>query len=90
MIFRRHVHDEHLRLKAKAGVPQGERSFCLALGNVSGRAAATMESADRKDRNYPVASFIFFLFSFPSPSSGVDNKTTTQLYNQQHIDLGAV
>lgn len=48
-----------------------------------------MESADRKDRNYPVASFIFFLFSFPSPSSGVDNNTTTQLYNQQHIDLGA-
>lgn len=87
MIFRRHAHDV---LKRKPAFREAERRFCLALGDLSDWEAATMESADRKDRNYPVASFIFFLFSFPSPSSGVDNNTTTQLYNQQHIDLGAV
>lgn len=50
----------------------------------------TMESADRKDRPTQWPLFFFFLTLTPPPLFCIDNNMTTQLYHQQHIDLGAV
>lgn len=67
MTFRRRSQDERLRLKPKAGSSaRPERSCRLALGDLCEGSVATIESADRKDRNYPVASFSLSLF-FSTP-----------------------